>query len=63
MVRGAGWLMTCAVMSAKAKRGERRVGSDTGVAALAWRLEGGGSPVDAGDEERRLMAVVKNETA
>ena len=55
--RGGVWLTTSAVMSASARRGERREGSGTGTGACACRLDGGGSSVDA-EEERRLIIVM-----
>ena len=60
---GAGWLMTCCVMLDSARRGERRGESRAGRGECAFRLVGGGgSPVDA-DDERRLIIAVRNEVA
>lgn len=59
--RGAGRLTTCAVMSANARRGERRGESGAGRGERAFRLEGGGSPVDTDDERRFIIVVVNND--
>lgn len=63
MVGGAGAevLLTCCVMSASARRGERRGESGAGRGERVFRLEGGGSPVDTDDERRFILVVVNND--